>query len=397
MDNVFNNIGASFGTKKLNNSAGINRDIIEAVNSSFIEAVKQNKNISADFKGNTPLETCLNIWNFLRTEIFYKKDPEGYQFIKQPRKFLEDKSGDCKSFSLFTAAVLKNIYPKANIYLRYASYSFVNIPTHVYTIYQDEKETIIIDAVYNKFNKQKKFNFKIDYKMKVYTLAGIEDFETINGKGKIKAAIRKATGKSPQQQAANSGHKTIKDKIKGVIKKTITGGKKVGFAPSRAAFLGLVLLNIKGLATKILLSSKEHPEELKTKWLKVGGDYNQLIKSATTGASRKAIGDLDEEIGSLTAVATSLSAAAPIIIFFTDLFKKLKGKGATEGGTSADLETISNNDLEAEGLTKADARAAAETPETGSGILPTMEPKTMMLIGGGTLALLLLMKKGKKK
>lgn len=404
MENIFNSIGNPLGIKKLNNAAGINKDIIIAVNSSFIDAVKQTKKISNQFKGSTPLKTCENIWNFLKNNILYLKDPEGYQFIKQPRKFLKDRSGDCKSFSLFTAAVLKNIYPKANIYLRYASYSTNNIPTHVYTIYQDEKETIIIDAVYKFFNKQKEYKFKIDYKMKVYTLAGIEESETINGKGRIKAAIKKATGAvkaavSPQQQAQSSAPKRLKDKIKGIVKRTIKGGKKVGFAPARAAFLGLVEMNLKGLATKLSEAAKQDNSKLVTIWQKVGGDPNQLQKHIEKGSKRKSIGDIEEieGIGAVTAaaVAAAVAAAAPIIVLFVDMLKKMKQtKAMQEGGEITDLEKDAASNLSAEGVTPEEAREAANAPDSSGGGLG-MDPKTLMLLGGGAIALIFLMKKKK--
>ena len=399
MEHIFNNIGDPLGVKKLNNIAGINKDIIIAVNSSFIDAVKQTKKISNQFKGSTPLKTCENIWNFLKNNILYLKDPEGYQFIKQPRKFLKDRSGDCKSFSLFTAAVLKNIYPNANIFLRYASYSTNNIPTHVYTIFQDEKETIIIDAVYKWFNKQKEYKFKIDYKMKVYTLAGIEETETINGRGRIKAAIKKATGAvkaavSPQQQAQSSAPKRLKDKLKGLVKKTIQGGKKVGFAPARAAFLGLLELNLKGLATKLSAAAKQDNSKLVNIWKKVGGDPSQLQKHVEKGSKRKSIGDVEEieGIGAVTAAAaaTAVAAAAPIIILFVDMLKKMKKTPEmAEGGDLTALETEATSNLSAEGVSPEEAREAANAPDSAGGGLG-MDPKTMMLLGGGAIALFLL-------
>lgn len=404
MENIFDNIGSPSGKKTLNNLAGINKDIIIAVNSSFIDAVKQTKNISNQFKGSTPLKTCENIWNFLKNNILYLKDPEGYQFIKQPRKFLKDRSGDCKSFSLFTAAVLKNIYPKANIYLRYASYNDNNIPTHVYTIYQDEKGLIIIDAVYKWFNKQKEYKFKIDYKMKVYTLAGIEESETINGKGRLKAAIKKAgaavkAAVTPQKQAQATAPKKLKDKLKGLIKGAVQGGKKVGFAPARAAFLGLLELNVKGLASKLSAAAKQDNSKVIEIWKKVGGDPSQLQKHVEKGSKRKSIGDLEEieGIGVVTAssAVAAIAAAAPIIVLFTDMLKKMKKTPEmAEGGDLTTLELDATTNLNAEGTTPEDARAAANTPDSAGGSLG-MDPKTLMLLGGAAIALVFLMKKKK--
>jgi len=412
LEHIFNNIGNPSGKKTLNNLAGINKDIIIAVNSSFIDAVKQTKKISNQFKGSTPLKTCENIWNFLKNNILYLKDPEGYQFIKQPRKFLNDRSGDCKSFSLFTAACLKNIYPKANIYLRYASYNGNNIPTHVYTIYQDENETIIIDAVYKAFNKQKEYKFKLDYKMKVYTLAGIEESETINGKGRLKGLIKTAAGAvkaaggavkaavTPQQQAGSTAPKGLKGKLKGLIKGAVQGGKKIGFAPARAAFLGLLELNVKGLATKLSAAAKQDNNKLVEIWKKVGGDPSQLQKHIEKGSKRKSIGDLEEVEGigvvTVAAAGAALAAASPIIILFLDMLKKMKKTPEMEeGGDLNTLETEATTNLNAEGTSPEDARAAANTPDDTAGGSLGMDPKTLMLLGGAAIALVFLMKKKK--
>jgi len=394
MQVVFNEIGTPAKKASLNANNALNTDIISAVNSSFKDSVKQTKNIALNFKGATPLDTCRNVWDFLRNEINYVKDPQGFQFIRQPRAFLAAKKGDCKSFSLFAAGVLKNIYPEEKVYLRYAGYSSINIPTHVYTVLAINGKKIICDGVYKQFAQEKKYNYKKDFEMKVYTLSGIDSTETINGKGKIKAFFNKATttvkntattvkkAVTPQAQAKNEAPKKLKDRIKGVVKKTVKGGKKIGFAPSRASFLALLATNVHGLATKTVLAIKEKPEEVKKIWEKVGGEYSQLVKIANAGAQKKRILGI-EGIGSVAGASAAVASAAPIIVFFVDLFKKLKGKEATDADTK-DLDILSTEALKTEGLTAADAKAAADEPDTeGSN-------KTFMYLGLAALAALAL-------
>ncbi len=403
MHEAFNNIGSPENKAKLNATSALNSDIIEAVNSSFKQALEQTKAIAINFKGSTPLETCKNIWTFLRKEINYVKDPAGYQFIRQPRAFLAAKKGDCKSFSLFAAGVLKNLYPDAEVFLRFAGYSSLNIPTHVYTVIAINGKKIICDGVYKYFSKEKEYTYKKDYKMKVYTLSGISETETINGKGKLKGFFQKATTAvktattkattavksvvSPQEKAKKDAPKKLKDRIKGVVKKTVKGGKKIAFAPSRASFLALVATNVRGLGTKVTAAIKEKPQDVKNIWEKVGGDFNQLQKTAASGAQKKRILGIDEEgVGSAAAAGTAISSAAPIIVFFMDLFKKLRSPEANDTDT-AFLTSESANALSEEGLSPADARAAAETPQDDT--LPAGNNKTL-LIGGAALAALLL-------
>lgn len=392
MQVVFKNIGAPEKKASLNTGNGLNSDIINAVNSSFKEAVKQTAAIAQNFKGKTPLETCSNIWHFLRNKINYVKDPQGYQLIRQPRAFLAAKKGDCKSFSLFAAGVLKNIYPDAEIYLRFAGYSSLNIPTHVYTILAINGKKIVVDGVYKYCTKEKKYTFKKDYKMKVYTLSGIEEVETINGRKqrqekRQEKKEKRQEKKSAQAEAKKTAPKKLKDRIKGVIKKTVKGGKKIGFAPSRGSFLALVALNVKGLGTKVLTAIKEKPEDVKNIWSKVGGDFNQLVKTATTGASKKRIFGI-EGIGSASGTAAALTSAAPIIVFFLDLFKKLKTGGVNDTDTK-DLETITTDSLNAEGLTPTEAREAANTPEASDNLTPGGN-KTALYLGLAAAAALLL-------
>lgn len=415
MQGVFEQIGQPERKATLNSTQALNSDIIKALNSSFKDAVKQTKKIAHRFEGSLPAQTCVNIWEFLRNDIQYKKDPEGLQLIRQPRAFLEAKTGDCKSFSLFAAAVLKNIYPNAKVFLRYAAYGSLNIPTHVYCVVQTGNKKIICDGVYKYVGKEKKYTYKQDYEMKVYTLSGLET-ETINGKGRLKAALQAAVKNvtsttqaavknvtstaqtaansvknavTPQQKAATSAPKKLKDKIKGVIKKVVKGGKTVAFAPSRAAFLGLVAANVRGLATKIATSIKQHPEEVKNIWTKVGGDFNQLTKTANNGAKRKRILGI-EGIGepvTASAAVTALAAAAPVIALFVGLFKKLKGTDATDTDTQF-LDNISTETLSAEGTSVREVAEAANTPDnSGSG---TGSNKTLLYGGLGILALLAL-------
>jgi len=147
------NIGSSVIVKK----SGTNSDIIKTIHSVLPFAIKQAKNAKFDqiLKGKTEIETCQNIWNFLRRNLRYKEDSIHFQDIKLPRKLVLDGSGDCKSYSLFTAAILKSL----NIPFKfvYTSYNENKTPSHVYI---QTDSGIIIDGVYSQFNKEKKWTYK---------------------------------------------------------------------------------------------------------------------------------------------------------------------------------------------------------------------------------------------
>jgi hypothetical protein len=396
MKDIFSNIGSPENKNYLNNFYGTNSDIIKAVNSALPSAVKETELIAPYFKGKTPKETALKIWSFLKSKVNYVKDTPGYQFVKLPRRFLDEKQGDCKSFSVFTAGILKNIYPKAEIFLRYASYTNINIPTHVYTIMFYNNEIIIIDAVYKYFNKEKQFKHKQDYKMKIYTLSGFED-ETINGrkKGRIKSAIKKAAGQV--KKAAGQVKSGVK-KATAAVKKG--GIKTVALAAPRAAFLGLLLVNLKGLASKILKADQTNPAKLKSFWEKLGGNYDQLIQAAKKGGNKKPIGYIpedDEEIGSAAAVGTAIATASPIIVSILALLKQiLPKKEYNESGETADLEEKANKEaVKTAAETGTETAAGEEATATATGEEKNFFEKNKILVIGGAaaLALFFIMKK----
>jgi hypothetical protein len=133
-----------------------NSDIIEVIEKNFPEAVQQTKRIAPAFEGKNRKESAYNVWKFLRDHVNYKVDPKGKQWVRLPNQFLTDGKGDCKSLSLFAAAVLSNL--GMSVTFRYASYNlFDSTPTHVYVVTKDEGgNAIIVDAVWPLFNSQKK-------------------------------------------------------------------------------------------------------------------------------------------------------------------------------------------------------------------------------------------------
>lgn len=146
-------------------------DIIALLLNADAKAGENTRSIAHRFRGNTRTESARNIWNFLKNEITYKEDPDGGQWVKSPGQLVHSGFGDCKSFSLFTASILKNL--GIDYLYRFAGYDGKNIPTHVYIVCFDEAGgPIIIDAVYTAFNAEKSYTYKQD-KMPLYYLSGL--------------------------------------------------------------------------------------------------------------------------------------------------------------------------------------------------------------------------------
>ena len=157
-------------TTKVITENGLNNDIIKAIHKSLPAATKEAAKFAYNFNASTRIESARKIWEFLRT-LNYQKDPAGKQLIKLPNRLIHTE-GDCKSFSLLTGAILQNL--KMPVIFRYASYSPTDkTPSHVYTLTKDEKgKMIIIDGVYNHFNKEVPYQYKHDYKMEIAVLNG---------------------------------------------------------------------------------------------------------------------------------------------------------------------------------------------------------------------------------
>lgn len=151
-------------------SDGDNYQLRQVIFANTPKAIEQCKSIAQKFKGVTEIDTCKNIFDFLKNDIRYVADG-GHQRVKLPSALLREKVGDCKSFSLFTGAILSNL----GIGWKYVlvSYREDPTPTHIYVV---TDSGIIIDAVYGTFNKEKQPTHKFYHKpdnMKISTISGI--------------------------------------------------------------------------------------------------------------------------------------------------------------------------------------------------------------------------------
>jgi hypothetical protein len=147
-----------------------NFELQRAIEAALPAAVAQTKDLAKKFKGYTEKESCKKIFNFLMSNIQYQVDGDN-QKIKLPSAFLREKSGDCKSYSLFTGAILTNL--KIPFSFTYASYNPKDkTPEHIYVT---TKKGCIIDAVYGKFNAEKKPTYKFQKSMNISYISGIKN------------------------------------------------------------------------------------------------------------------------------------------------------------------------------------------------------------------------------
>lgn len=126
--------------------------------------------------------TCKNIWHFVYRHINYKKDEDGYEQIRSPRRAWHDRfSGvDCDCYSVFISSILSNLgIPHA---LRITKYSQDHFQ-HIYPIVPlAGSGQITIDCVTDRFDHEVPFTEKKDFPMDLQYLNGFDAIdEPING------------------------------------------------------------------------------------------------------------------------------------------------------------------------------------------------------------------------
>jgi len=467
---LLQNMPPVIGTSTRNRTNGRTSDIIKAIENNFNAAVLQSVKIASSFKRDTQTKTAAAIWSFLRKNIQYIKDTSE-QNIKMPNRFLSDKNGDCKSFTLFAGSILKNL--GLPVVFRYASYSGSSIPTHVYAVTNDEKgNEIIIDGVYDRFNAEAPYFFKTDKLMNVNTLAGPparprslppvnpnspnystrlnnrlrvlpagsvcallveKELSRLRGqrysgatpdRGRLESALQMFSQpnnicaylirKELSPEVAGIGRRRRRRKRKGFLKKLGKkikglklgkGLKKISLAPARNAYLALVKLNIRGLATSLSLAPQS---SVSKKWKRLGGNPRNLYRAVNSGKRKKRILGLGFAPEAAPAgFAATLAIAAPIILALAPLLKQIKFKNkegkefdlsdskileaATQAAESAGVPTeIPGNaeviDVEAGA---GESAGAPDGEDTGS----RFELSPGLLLGAGALALIAFSKK----
>ena len=417
---------------EINSINAINPDIITAIENNYSRSVKQVSNYAKQFRSDLGThQTAYNVWCFLRKKIKYKKDGDT-QKIKLPSRFLADSriGSDCKSFSLFSAAVLGAL--NIPVSFRYTSYKEDDpTPSHVYITCQDEEgKEIIIDGCFNKFDEEKKYQYKIDHKMDVVTLSddvskvrlrdikesdpalynrlvaiiqeikkykpgndtrrklvaelkrlmnGIDYSTSINGKEERKErreARRERRQERREERKEGGGGKG-------------RGAKRIALAPGRTAFLALVALNFRGLAKRLANAIKREPAKAKAKWEKLGGNFSKLEKAVNTGKDKKPLlGQSDKNknlegiFGEPITTGAVVLAALPVITSIVGFLKTIAGD--KEAGGNIDLSDLPAGE---------NADDYEVTDSEGGGMLGGN--KTILIIGAAAVVGFLLLNKKK--
>ncbi len=354
-------------------------DIAKAIVQSVPEAKRQMKNFAKAMK--SPKQ----IHDWVLTNVEYKMDGNKLQDIRFPSRLYHDGFGDCKSMSLFIAGCLENL--KIPYHFCFTSYDPKDAtPTHVYV---QTNDGIVIDPVYTifggKYGQEKPFFKK--YTMQVRGLYGFPGRRPINGK--LQDALKRAG------EGIKKFGEDVKDVVKGdeTIKEALTRDSGVNslarLAPpmilARGAFLGLVRLNARGIATAL---KKKHDTgqygPILDKWEKTfGGYFAELRDAFNAGATKRPLfgnfkmsGVRTRGIGvtGVEEVLAMIAAALPIVVAVMPMIKGDMPPEPVGGGEIPPLDDPSGS---------------------GGNIIPGVD-NTFLLLGGAALAAFLLLRKKKK-
>ena len=155
---------------------GDTQDIIDTVlNACKTKVNKQFCKFSEQFSKDE--QGLRQLWSFVKYKIVYQKDDDGRQDILLPPALWFRGWGDCKSKTVFIAHVLQCL--KIPYIIRFTTYSKGTNYTHVYPVALLNGKSVIIDTVFDFFNREKTYVKKLDYPMtKISMISGLREPDT---------------------------------------------------------------------------------------------------------------------------------------------------------------------------------------------------------------------------
>lgn len=309
------------GIHKVKNNA-TNSELQAAIEAVIPMATKQMQSRSNQFKGATEKETCKKIFDYLKA-LNYKADGNEQQ-VRLPSGLVRTQTGDCKSYAVFTSAVLSNL--KIPHYLVYTSYNPADkTPTHVYVT---TKNNCIVDAVWGKFNSEKKPTHKIKKSMNISYIAGTGSRMGATSCSSNNAGIMATEG--ALEWANRNGISLTTAQKASIAAQKIMGAAVIG----RSVVRNLIQKNSGGLATTLnnsMLASRtqkagqpdwDKMRKIELAWLFKGGNPNELYESISEGATKTPTGYKFYELLQKNAAGQDTTIGEKIAAAISALFGK---------------------------------------------------------------------------
>ncbi len=358
-----------------------NADIRRAIIGSVPKANEQTKELAKFFGRSSQRETCKAVFDYLKNEMRYVADGET-QIIRLPSALLNTRTGDCKSYALFTSAILTNLGIPHHFVM--TSYNADPTPSHIYVATDDG---CIIDAVWGTFDAEKKptyrYEVKPNGKMRVKTMTGIGGCGcgcndsgscAIGGMGKTRAERKQSR---QQRKEVRKEQKEYKKEVgKEEWKRLNKEGRKdrstaaaifPPFVQGRSIVLIWLRWNLDGLASKF---EKYDRAKLNKTWLKLGGNTFDLAEAIKVGSQKP-----ERKVGLLKFIFKGIKKDV-----LKEIEKRKKINGVIDPSASLDevktvvndvaakkTKQLCNSIFAASAATGAAAGAAAGTAVPGAG------------------------------
>lgn len=342
--------------------------------------------IALYFDADTVSGICGNIYNFCERNLYYKEESEADQTTAVPQSILirggdKDLGIDCKHFALFSAGIIAGInrLTGKNIKweFRFASYIVTQrTPYHVFVVVRDGADEIWIDPTPGAAGKipvwviNKKVNSTNMPLRRIVAGAdsGDEVLELVEQFGDTSLEIPQEliaplqvllyygvysqTGVFDENRLTyllntlpDAEAQNVKNAAEAILVSSGAVGSffgdifkgvqhfaaGLGMQVPRAAFLGLVLKNVFGYATKLerALQYPDTEAKLGDLWERVGGKFSALKDAIHSGAKRPAVLKGTTVGEAATGAAAIIGSAAIIIAAIMPVITKMLGnKGA---------------------------------------------------------------------
>lgn len=247
-------------------------DTLKLIKKTVPKTLWQTEAIAEVLRGKNLKDTCANIWHFVYNHIQYKRDKDGVEQIRSPRRTWRDRfSGvDCDCYTEFISSILSNLGIPHVLRITKYPQKPPDIPRwqHIYPIVPvtgqlngtllGRGEYIVMDCVKDDFDDEQPYLEHKDYDMRLDYLDGIEGEDTSYEESENPLAILLRESREPEnvdiadiesvydtEQMGNifkkigKAVKKVADVQKKIVKKTIDINKniikKTVIAPTKKA------------------------------------------------------------------------------------------------------------------------------------------------------------------
>ena len=314
-----------------------NADLRKAILDALPEAVAQTKKLAPYFRATNERETAKKIFDFLKSRVKYKAD-DYRQVIQLPSAILRPGAiADCKSLSLFTAAILQNLGIPWHFVL--ASYSESTIPGHIYV---QTDSGIIIDVVWGKFDSEKKPKYR--YKMR-NTYSAPTDKGAPTGLGATESAKEWAI-RNGIWYSFNRAERLAINARK--IEPLHIAARQIILTAIAANGGGLASM-LKQLTVEATGNAATNPQfkqsgfdrlrDIEIKWLEKGGNPNELYDAINKGSVKQARGKAFGKLIEKASKGENVRVDQWLMGIFSALFGKKYTPGIGEVATTTAATT----------------------------------------------------------